>query len=308
MFIAHIIQNRATTIAKAASEIEARHRWAVTGTPIQNRLTDLASLFGFLRIYPYSNSRTFDREISQPWQQNNSMGCLRVKTLVNFVTLFRTKAVIDLPKRYDEVHHLDFSPAEDEIYQKIRTQTYQMFTNAITSKNLQKGVYINALQWLNQLRLFCNHGVMQSKMSAEFTGKGTWTLRKAQRMFDDMFRAGDALCIVCYVNLVDVTPEAVSANATELPHAKMFQCLHLICGSCIGETMESSRCPACPRGSGYQSFEVSTTSELSPRLPLSKTLPLMNSTDIPTKIVALLASLRDHKAGEKRSVMPAAFG
>jgi SWI/SNF-related matrix-associated actin-dependent regulator of chromatin subfamily A3 len=235
------------------------------------------------------------------------VGCLRVKTLVNFITLFRTKAVIDLPERYDEVHHLDFSPAEDEIYQKIRTQTHQMFTNAVTSKNLQKGVYMNALQWLNQLRLFCNHGVMQSKVCTDFTGKGTWTLHKAQRMFNNLLRAGDALCIICYVNLADVTPEDVNANATELPHPRMYQCLHLICGSCIGETMESSRCPACPNGNGYQSFEASAIPVPSPQSPLSKTLPLMNSAEIPTKIMALLASLRDQKTGEKRSVMSAAF-
>src|SRR6266487_2423456 len=116
---AHIIQNPGTIIAKSACAIQARHRWAVTGTPIQNRLTDLASLFKFLQVYPYCNPQVFDKEISQPWHRNDRTGCLRVKTLVNFVTLYRTRSVINLPDRHDEVYRLHFSTEENEVYQKV---------------------------------------------------------------------------------------------------------------------------------------------------------------------------------------------
>ncbi|KAL5313425.1 hypothetical protein ACEPPN_019158 [Leptodophora sp. 'Broadleaf-Isolate-01'] len=140
---AHIIQNRSAAITKAACAIEAQHRWAVTGTPIQNRLTDLASLFEFLQIYPYSNPLVFDREILRSWQKNDKEGCLRVKMLVNFVTLYRTTAVITLPPRTDLVHYLDFNAAESQLYKSTKIRTEQVVRDAIS--NLRKGVYMNAL-------------------------------------------------------------------------------------------------------------------------------------------------------------------
>ncbi|PVH85120.1 hypothetical protein DL98DRAFT_451840 [Cadophora sp. DSE1049] len=190
---AHIIQNPATIIAKSACAIQARHRWAVTGTPIQNRLTDLASLFKFLQVYPYSNPQVFDKEISQPWQRNDRIGCLRVKTLVNFVTLFRTRSVIDLPDRHDEIYHLRFSPEESDIYQQVKLRTAGAVAEAIASKG--RGKFRNALSWLNQLRLICNHGLMQSRKPIVHSSKGTWTSVRAQSMIKEMLDNGNAFFI-----------------------------------------------------------------------------------------------------------------
>src|SRR5436190_22666645 len=105
-------RDRATSNAKAVCALHAICRWAITGTPIQNRLTDLSSLVQFLQVYPFSDPKFFDAHISQPWRLHfDRKAILRLKTLVKFITLRRSKDRVDLPTRTDEIHYLDFNEA-----------------------------------------------------------------------------------------------------------------------------------------------------------------------------------------------------
>ncbi|KAK2024652.1 hypothetical protein LX32DRAFT_499515, partial [Colletotrichum zoysiae] len=57
---AHEIRDTTTAKSRAVCGISASCRWVVTGTPIQNRLSDLFSLFQFLDLYPYDDKRMFE--------------------------------------------------------------------------------------------------------------------------------------------------------------------------------------------------------------------------------------------------------
>jgi len=161
--LAHTIRNRNTSNAKAVRALHASNRWAITGTPIQNKLTDLASILEFLRVYPFSDPHVFDAEISKPWQESDEQGVLRLKKLVNFVSLCRSRAVINLPKQIDEIHRLNFSAAERAMYDSARDKTASMLDNAICEEYTQRGLYLNALRWLNTLRYICNHGLVNAR-------------------------------------------------------------------------------------------------------------------------------------------------
>lgn len=64
---AHYIKNRQSKTAKACYQIEAEHRWVLTGTPIVNRLEDLFSLIRFLRVEPWSNFSFWRTFITVPF-------------------------------------------------------------------------------------------------------------------------------------------------------------------------------------------------------------------------------------------------
>lgn len=51
---AHNIKERSTNTAKAAFELEAKYRWCLSGTPLQNRVGELYSLVRFLGGDPFS--------------------------------------------------------------------------------------------------------------------------------------------------------------------------------------------------------------------------------------------------------------
>lgn len=142
---------------------------------------------------------------------------------------------------------------------------------------------------------------------------GSWVPAKAQSAFESMLNVGNALCAMCGLNLADATLEDVSANATELPQPKLSECLHLVCGSCLTEetgtaastpgaiatAMEARKCSVCPESVQCRGYKVSFNPTMPPT-SFSKELPRMSSEDTPTKVLALLASLKSFRLGEKR--------
>ncbi|OAA58523.1 short chain dehydrogenase reductase [Niveomyces insectorum RCEF 264] len=54
--------------AKAVCALDASSRWAVTGTPLQNRLSDLAALLSFVRAHPYDGPKRYEANIARPWK------------------------------------------------------------------------------------------------------------------------------------------------------------------------------------------------------------------------------------------------
>ena len=270
----------------------------MTGTPIQNKLTDLASVLQFLRVYPFSDPKIFDSEILKPWLRSEKQGFLRLKALVNCVVLCRTKVIIDLPKRSDEIHYLSFSAAENSIYETAKIRTSRLLDTAIATDYARRGTYINALQWLNALRLICNHGILHSKrLGNEFAigvagGFGTWNALAAQKAFESLLCAGAATCVGCSIDVVEATSEDLNMNTTQVPRFRLSECLFLLCGTCILRcSVDSSNSSACAHTPKCRTFEVSlpgATASFSSR----KTIPPLDPAEIPTKLKALIADIQ----------------
>ena len=290
-------------MARASSAIHATNRWAITGTPIQNRATDFASLLEFLKIYPFSNPKVFDTEIIKPWLKSGDRDISRLKKLVRCVSICRTKAIIDLPKREDEVHNLDFSAEEQEFYNKTKEGTIRKLDDALSSNPLKPGQYLNALQWLNELRLLCNHGLVHSKrdshMSSNITPQETqtWNKSNANKAFETIVGAGQATCSICDNVLTDGVG---GGSISDFPKPFLSKCLTLTCGSCIKDSPSGQIVPTCQHVPLCKSIEVSWVPELVANAPTEKQLPIIPPEHVPTKLKALLKALKECPKGEKR--------
>ena len=290
--------------------MHATNRWAVSGTPIQNRLTDLASIFNFLRVYPFCEPRIFNGEILQPWLRNDPQGFLRLKTLVNCITLCRSKAVVNLPKRDDLVHWLDFSAEEHEVYESAKFRTNQLLDNANAIDYTKRRTYLNALQWLNALRLICNHGIMYSTREIaqgamdNSARSGTWSQASAQTIFENMLSAGAAICVGCSLDLNEATYANNDLPTTEVPKPQLSECMFLLCSSCLLKRhTDSSTSSACPHIPKCPSMGVSLT-RFTITTPLRRVIPVMKPAEVPTKLKALLANIQSYMGSEKWYVFP----
>ncbi|KAF9045436.1 SNF2 family N-terminal domain-containing protein [Panaeolus papilionaceus] len=166
---AHNIKNHKTKGAIACCELEAKFRWALTGTPMQNNVTELFSLLKFLRTKPLSQWDTFNEQIAKP--VNSGRGAVRamkrLQVVLQKIMLRRRKdqslngkALIQLPKRTIEIISCPFDPSERNFYTALETKMEDVIEKlmATTNKN-----YMSMLLLLLRLRQACNHPILVAK-------------------------------------------------------------------------------------------------------------------------------------------------
>lgn len=165
---AHYIKNRQSKTAKACYEISAQHRWALTGTPIVNRLEDLFSLVRFLRVEPWSNFSFWKTFITVPFESKDFLRALDVvQTVLEPLVIRRTKdmktpdgeALVPLPPKTIEIEEIELSKAEREVYDYIYTRAKRTFNATVEAGTLLKS-YTTIFAQILRLRQSCCHPIL----------------------------------------------------------------------------------------------------------------------------------------------------
>ena len=116
---AQYIKNHATAASKAVKVIKSRTRYALTGTPIENRLSELWSIFDYLMpgfLYGYD---VFRREIESPVVKHQDEEAMeRLKKMVSPFILRRVKEDVlkDLPEKLEETRYVRFESGQQKLY------------------------------------------------------------------------------------------------------------------------------------------------------------------------------------------------
>ncbi|KAM0461239.1 hypothetical protein ACHAPV_004557 [Trichoderma viride] len=192
---AHFIRNGNSKMARAVCALDSVSRWAVTGTPIQNRLGDLTALLKFLQVYPYSDEDKFNTDISYLWKIGKVEEAeKRLKRLASCLLLRRPKSTIQLPPRHDLQQFVELSPVERELYQTTKMYTISHMEQALSIGGKLSGThsYANMLQRIEAMRMICNLGVYyKTRYGLEAFNEEVlqeWDEVAAQRMFN-IYRA-----------------------------------------------------------------------------------------------------------------------
>lgn len=207
---AHTIKNRTAKVSLAACALQARHRWCLTGTPLQNNLDELYSLFKFLRIQPMSDYAVWKEQISRPIQKGRGKIAInRLRVILSAVMLRRTKDVlkkdaegktghqIKLPERSQEKVVGKFDDREQAFYNKLEERTEESlekmmarFDGGNLGGKVGGGVSMtSALVLLLRLRQACNHPhLLAGKIHRDKDsgiGLATPRKKKAAKAMDD---------------------------------------------------------------------------------------------------------------------------
>jgi SWI/SNF-related matrix-associated actin-dependent regulator of chromatin subfamily A3 len=244
---AHIIRRQATGLNRTISQIRAKSRWCLTGTPVQNRLEDIGALFAFLRVNPFHSLSMFRKYITIPFDEGGKRRDLAIRRftrLMDSLCLRRTKDLLHLPDQRDTVRWIQLSSPERLQYE----QTKKMMTRAIRNQvgMLEHKGALGMFQMQLQLRIICNHGTFQQPFS--------WNRRKMHLLDEqeDMESAlgseGEVTCSSCRQTMA-----AFGSGITFRHYTGV--CKHVLCLECIEESMPDNRnepesqmpanCPLC---------------------------------------------------------------
>ncbi len=124
---AQAIKNAATRTAKAACGLKAEMRVALTGTPLENHLGELWSLFRFLLPGLLGSAERFRENLWSPINAGDPKARARLAQIVRPFILRRTKGEVatELPERSEVVLEVRLSPPERKAYDQARLTALQ---------------------------------------------------------------------------------------------------------------------------------------------------------------------------------------
>jgi SWI/SNF-related matrix-associated actin-dependent regulator of chromatin subfamily A3 len=255
-----------------------------------------------LQVHPYCEQKTFEEEIFKPWQNHrstNTQGFLRLKTLVRAITISRSKTVVNLPPRVDEIHHLNFTQAERENYEAAKTQSRALLEDAISSGN-QGYKTFNALRLLNILRLICNHGLLaQSTLEKKSpqTLQGSLAIwSPGSDSFYGNILGGAVSCSSCGANLLDDILEGTVSSGIE-NERQTAPSEQMICERCSSQA-DDDRIGRLH----WNNLDLpDSTGSSAPSTPVVDSDLAFIIESMSTKIKTLVADIYNHSTTEKRS-------
>lgn len=153
---AQYIKTHTTAAAKSVKLLKSKTRFALTGTPIENRLSELWSIFDYLMpgfLYGYE---TFKKEFETPiTKKNDEEVTKRLKRMVSPFILRRLKTDVlkDLPDKIEEVRYAKFDKVQQLVYDSQVVSMKQMVEgkdDAFVKKNK-----LQILAELTKIRQIC---------------------------------------------------------------------------------------------------------------------------------------------------------
>lgn len=153
---AQYIKNHTTAVAKAVKCINSKTKYALTGTPIENRLSELWSIFDYLMpgfLYGYEN---FRKELEIPIAKNKEEEASnRLKRMISPFILRRLKqdVLTDLPDKLEEIQYAKFESKQQKLYDGQVVHMKEMLAKQSGTDFSQSKIQI--LAELTKLRQIC---------------------------------------------------------------------------------------------------------------------------------------------------------
>ena len=278
---AHVIKNPLSRKFAVIDQLECSRRVALSGTPVHNDVADLFPLLRFLRIPGFGKDGNAARESANAyWRERFATrlgmdvaghapvhaaeaaaarieALAELRALLEPVVIRRMKnstwagrpILPGLPRKRIEMVHVDFRPAEDEMYASIEESCLRKASETLLrAGDRVKGCESAAFGKLHALRLCCSVPMLCVDPSGRaLYDDCTCGVCSCERV--SLYPCGCTLCIDCAESVEDICPvcqkrldhdrgvpvEASVTHADEAPSSKLQKLFQILCDTPEGE-------------------------------------------------------------------------
>ncbi len=187
---AQAIKNPGTAAAKAARLLRGEHRLALSGTPVENHLGELWSLFEFLNPGMLGTAGAFksvDTAARNPGEQTRQLLAHALRPFI----LRRTKEQVapELPSKTEQTIYCEMDSAQRKLYDQLRQHYRDSLLRRIDDNGLAKSK-IQVLEALLRLRqAACHPGLIDSGRRDENSAKLDTLLQQLRMVLDEGHKA-----------------------------------------------------------------------------------------------------------------------
>ena len=208
---AQYLKNSNTQNAKAVKEIKADTRYALTGTPIENSLAELWSIFDYIMPGYLFGYKKFKMDYETPIvKDNNTKAMEKLKMLIEPFILRRTKKEVltELPEKTITVLNNQMKEEQEKIYLSYLAQAKQDIADTIELRGFEKS-HIQVLAALTRLRQICCHPSLFIKDYQEGSSK----LEQCIEIIKDATEAGHKILLFSgYTSMFEIIQKELEEN------------------------------------------------------------------------------------------------
>ncbi len=147
------IKNPLSATARAAKKLKSHRRLALTGTPIENRLSEIWSIFDFVSPGLLGPLDKFEERYARPIDNGDAKAAQRLRATIHPFILRRTKAEVakDLPEKIETDNFCELTGEQAALYQAVLKEVRAQVMGEVERQGLAKS-HIQILAGLTRLR------------------------------------------------------------------------------------------------------------------------------------------------------------
>ena len=189
------IKNRQTQNAQAVKAVKSRHRLVLTGTPLENSVLDLWSIFDFLMPGYLGTAKDFRERYELPIaKEKNSEAQARLARRLRPFMLRRLKQEVakDLPAKLEQVSFCELTADQRAVYQQVIEASRKEVLAAVGEQGLAKSRMVVLTALLRLRQVCCDLRLL--KLENVNPANGSGKLEMFSELLEEVMDGGHRLC------------------------------------------------------------------------------------------------------------------
>lgn len=177
-----IIKNASSKIFTAIKQLQCEFRLVLSGTPVENSLTDLWSQFSFINPGMLGSLNFFRNEFVIPIEKKqDEIASKKLQNLIKPFILRRTKSQVtpELPDLTEKIYYCEMTPEQEHYYESRKSEIRNAIMQEIENRGADKSRFL-LLSGLTKLRLVANHPTIVDQEYAFESGKYNEIIRNVE--------------------------------------------------------------------------------------------------------------------------------